>query len=348
MGAQRSSGNLELSGERRVTIADIARKAQVSTSAVSYALNGRRGVSDVTRRRIVGLARDLGWQPHSAARALKASRADSVGLVLAGTGDAFGDAHFLLRFLAGLEGELGRRGVALVLHTVPDRIAETDVYEQWYGERRVDGMIVLNPVLDDPRLDSLERLGVPAVVVGDLRGRARLPCVWTDDLDAAELAVDHLVALGHRRIARVGGTPQLLHSGIRKQGFRKAMAAAGLDPAMDIDTEYSIEPATHDLLRSARPPTAIIYESDVMAMEALGVMLEEGIAVPDDVSILGWDDSRYCRLVYPRLTALGRDIFGYGQLTARHLLAVLAGEDGGDRKGTTTRLVVRDSTGPPR
>lgn len=344
-----ASGSADRADDRRVTIADIAREAEVSTSAVSYALNGRRGVSPRTRERILVLARDLGWRPHSAARALKAARADAVGLLLAGEEQAFSeDAFFLLRFLAGLEGALAGRGVALVLHTVPDRGAENAVYEQWYAERRVDGMIVLNPVVDDPRLRFLEKLGLPAVIIGDTRDTSSLPAVWTDDREAAALAVDHLVELGHTRIARVGGIPELVHSGIRKAGFHEAMERAGLNPELDLDTEYQVEPATHQLLGLAERPTAIIYESEIMAMQALSVMRDEGLDVPGDISVLAWDDSLYCRLVHPRLTALHRDIFSYGRLGAAHLLDVLDGAPAGDLQGTVTELAVRESTGPPR
>ncbi|HEX4212111.1 MAG TPA: LacI family DNA-binding transcriptional regulator [Candidatus Dormibacteraeota bacterium] len=343
-----ASGSTDRADDRRVTIADIAREAEVSTSAVSYALNGRRGVSPRTRERILVLAKDLGWRPHSAARALKAARADAVGLLLAGEEEAFGEeAFFLLRFLAGLEGALAGRGVALVLHTVPDRGAENAVYEQWYAERRVDGMIVLNPVVDDPRLHFLERLGLPAVVVGDTRDTSPLPAVWTDDREAAALAVDHLVALGHTRIARVGGIPELVHSGIRKRGFQEAMRQAGLSPELDIDTDYRIEPATLELLGLREPPTAIIYESEIMAMQGLSVVRDEGLDVPRDISVVAWDDSLYCRLVHPRLTALHRDIFNYGRLAAAHLLDVLDGSPARDLQGTVTELAVRDSTGPP-
>jgi DNA-binding LacI/PurR family transcriptional regulator len=343
------SGSPDRADERRVTIADIAREAEVSTSAVSYALNGRRGVSPRTRERILVLARDLGWRPHSAARALKAARAGAVGLLLAGQEEAFGEeAFFLLRFLAGLEGALAGRGVALVLHTVPDRSAENAVYEQWYAERRVDGMIVLNPVVDDPRLRFLEKLGLPAVVIGDTRDISPLPAVWTDDLESAALAVEHLVTLGHTRNARVGGPLDLVHSGIRKRGFREAMRRAGLSCDLDVDTEYQVEPTTHELLRVSRRPTAIIYESEIMAMQALSVMRAEGLDVPGDISVLAWDDSLYCRLVHPRLTALHRDIFNYGRLAAAHLLDVLDGQPARDLQGTVTELAVRESTAPPR
>ena len=333
----------------RVTIADIARRANVSTSAVSYALNDRPGVGEVTRQQILDIARSMGWRPNRAARALQAARAHAVGLVFQRSANSAEEAStFLLRFLDGVENELSEHDIVLVVHAVHDLPAEIEVYERWYAENRVDGVVVINPVVDDPRLPALQQIGLPAVVVGDVRGHSPLPAVWTDDAEAATLAVEHLAALGHRRIARVGGGLELLHTRIRKAAFGKAIAAARLGGDLSVDnaTEDDAERITKRLLARKNPPTAILYESDAMAMRGLVTLRELGLLVPRDLSVMVWDDSPMCRLAYPPLTALRRDAFAYGRLVAEHLLTRLSGEPVSDRRGTVAEIRVRKSTGP--
>ena len=332
---------------KRTTIADIARRASVSTSAVSYALNGRPGVGEGTRQRILGLAERMGWRPNSAARALSAARAEAVGMVIVKPLDPFGFAQYFMRFLSGIEEELSSRDIALVLHVVGSTQAEVAVYERWYSEHRVDGVIVMNLHQEDPRTTLLEELGLPAVAAGPAKGTHSVPAVWTDDEAAAMAAVEYLARLGHRRIARVGGPPDLLHTQVRKEAFLKAMAATGLAGPVSVDTDYHCEDATRDLLSSARPPTAIVYESDEMAVTAVPVVRDAGVVIPRDLSIIAWDDSPLCEIVEPRLTALRRDIAAYGGRVAAHLLALLDGADVGDVQGSATFLVPRRSTAPP-
>src|SRR5688572_8401025 len=150
----------------RVTIRDIAERAGVSKGAVSYALNGRPGVSDTTRERILAIARELGWYPNRAARALSAARADACGLVLARPARTIALEPFFMEFIAGVESELATRSVALTIQLVRDVDEEIAVYRRWWGEHRVDGVLMVDLRIDDPRVDVLTRLGLPAVVVG--------------------------------------------------------------------------------------------------------------------------------------------------------------------------------------
>ncbi len=329
----------------RVTIADIARTAQVAKSSASYALNGRPGVADATRERVVAVAEAMGWRPNCAARALSAARANAVGLVVAQSPEMLGFDTFLLRFIAGLEQELSRHDLALLLRVVADPEAEVEVHRRWSAEHRVDGVIVFNQRVVDPRPFELDRMGLPSIVVGAPNGTT--PAVWSDDEAAMAAAVEHLVSKGHRRIARVGGNPDYLYTQLRRAAFFAAARAALLDPADVIDSALRGEAATRELLGSARPPTGIVYEDDASAAAAVAIARQLGCSIPEDLSIVGWDDSLLCELVQPPLTALHRDIFRYGGLSARHLVMVIEGRQPGDLLGTETRLMVRGSTGPP-
>ena len=211
----------------RPTIIDIAELAGVSTGAVSYALNGRPGVSSETRARILQIAQDIGWRPNIAARALSVSRAHAVGMIITRSAATLGLEPFFMRFLAGVEAELSANHHALVLQVAEDHAAAIEATRLWWAERRIDGVIVTDLWHSDSRLGVLEELQVPAVLVGRPQRGTSLPCVWSDDAAAVTLVVDYLVALGHKRIARVSGLPDLDHTQLRSAAFASAMKRHG-------------------------------------------------------------------------------------------------------------------------
>jgi DNA-binding LacI/PurR family transcriptional regulator len=333
----------------RVTIRDIAERAGVSKGAVSYALNGRPGVSDDTRERILEIARELGWYPNRAARSLSAARADACGLVLARPARTLALEPFFMEFIAGAESELSARSMALTIQLVGDTDEEIEVYRRWWGEHRVDGVLIVDLRVEDTRVEELNRLGLPAVVVGGPVPGQRLPAVWHDEESVVVEAVRYLAALGHERIAHVAGVDEFVHTIQRMEGFRKAMAEFGLR-AQVIPTDYSPESSareTRRLLSSPAPPTAILFDSDLLAVTGLGVAQQMGFVVPDDVSIVGWDDSLISQVVHPPLTAITRDIAGFGVLATRHLLSVIDDGASGDVEAPCGELTPRGSTGRP-
>ena len=334
----------------RVTIRDIAERAGVSKGAVSYALNGRPGVSEDTRERIITIANELGWYPNRAARALSAARAEACGLVLARPARTLALEPFFMEFIAGVESELANRSVALTLQLVRDVHEEMAVYRRWFGEHRVDGVLVLDLRHDDPRIEELVRLGLPAVVVGGPLKNAELPAVWHDEASVVTEAVQYLVALGHARIAHVAGVADFVHTTQRMGAFSSVTRELGVHGEV-IETDYSAESgarATRKLLSSPSPPTAIVFDSDLLAVTGLGVAQQMGFSVPEDVSIVGWDDSLISQVVHPALTAITRDIEAFGVACTRHLLAVVEGEAPADVETTRGELTTRGSTGRPR
>jgi DNA-binding LacI/PurR family transcriptional regulator len=334
----------------RVTIRDIAERAGVSKGAVSYALNGRPGVSEDTRGRILAIADELGWYPNRAARALSAARADAIGLVLARPAQIVALEPFFMEFIAGVESELATRSVALTLQLVRDVRDEIAVYRRWWGEHRVDGVLINDLRVDDPRVDELVRLGLPAVVVGGPLKKDVLPCVWHDETAVVTEAIQYLAALGHTRLAHVSGVGDFVHTRQRTAAFRAAVQELGLEGFV-LETDYSAESgarATRRLLSSPAPPSAILYDSDLLAVTGLGVVQRMGFAVPDDVSIIGWDDSLISQVVHPPLTAITRDITAYGVAAVRHLLDAINGDAEGAVETTRGELTTRGSTAARR
>lgn len=339
------------SGPRRPTIADIAARAGVSAGAVSYALNGRPGVSEETRARVLAVAAEVGWTPSSAARALSGAGSATVGLVITRPASVLGMEPFFMSFVSGVEEVLSDRGFALLLQVAPHLDRELETYRRWWSERRVDGVFVVDLRVDDPRLDVLRDLGLPAVVVGDPGHAGGLPAVGTDDAGAAEAALRHLAGLGHRRIGRVAGLENLVHSRLRAEAFRRSAAELGLPEITEVSTDYTVDAgseATRRLLTSAEPPTAVVYDNDLMAVSAVYVAADLGLRIPDDLSILAWDDSPLCRLTNPPLSAMSRDVAAYGAQSARVLLDTVAGAPPRSETSSVPRLVDRGSVGPAR
>jgi DNA-binding LacI/PurR family transcriptional regulator len=336
--------------KQRPTIADIAQRAGVSKGAVSYALNGQPGVSEATRQRIVAIAREIGFSPSNAARALSGASAKAVGLTLCRPARILSIEPFFMGLISGFEAELAARSYALTLQVVATPEHEVEVYRRWWGERRVDGVFVSDLRDGDVRIPVLQELQLPAVVIGGPGDTGSITQIWSDDAGAVTEAVRYLVALGHRRIARVGGLPDLLHTQTRTKAFTEVCTSLGVDSAVTVPSDYTGEEggrATRRLLINSERPTAIIYDNDVMAVAGLAVAQEMHRAVPGEVSIVAWDDSPLCQLVHPPLTAVSRDIPAYGAHAARHLMALIAGEPADDFQDETPRLVPRGSTAPP-
>lgn len=334
---------------RRPTIRDIARAAGVSKGSVSYALNGRPGVSETTRNRILSIAEELGWAPSSAARALSDGRVGAIGLVVDRPARTLGIEPFFMQLVSGIETELAGSGVDLLLQVSEDERTELATYRRWAAACRVDGVLMVDLRLQDARVAEVARLSLPAVVIGGPGGTAGLPCLYTDDGAAMREVVQYLAALGHRRIAHVAGPADFAHTRIRSRAFTSAAAHAGVDSARSVHADYTGEAGTRTtrrLLASVDRPTALVYDNDLMAVAGLGVAQEMGIAVPAELSVVAWDDSALCRLVRPALTAIDRDVTEHGRQAARMLLDSMAGDPVPDRATAAGVLQPRGSTGP--
>jgi DNA-binding LacI/PurR family transcriptional regulator len=335
---------------RRITISDIARLAGVSKGAVSLALNERPGVSKETRERILAIVDELGWSPNRAARALSASRAGACGLVLARPPRMLALEPFFTELISGVESELSERSIALTIQLVHGREEEIAVYCRWWAERRVDGVLMVNLRTDDARVAELLRLGMPAVVVGGPLEDHALPSVWHNEDAAVSDVVNHLATLGHTKIARVSGPNEFVHTTVRTAAFLRIAGELGIS-AQVVETDLAPESgasATRELLSAATAPTAIVYDSDLLAVTGLGVAQQMGFSIPGDVSIVAWDDSLMCSIVHPPLTAVTRDIPGHGAAAARLLLAAVEGDSPSDAETPRGKLTARGSTGPAK
>ncbi len=335
---------------KRPTIADVAKRAGVTKAAVSFALNDQPGVSAATRERILAITAEVGFQPSSAARALSDGRANAFGLVIGRPGRLLGIEPYFMQLISGIQAELARQRMTLLFTLAEDHEAEMALHRAWWAQRRVDGVFLVDLQSDDPRVPVLEGLRMPAFAMGAPQAAGSLPAVSLNIQAATALIVGHLADLGHRRIGRVTGLPRYWHTQARTAALTEAAARAGIEITA-AEGDYSGPAgarATRELLSlRPEPPTAILYDSDVMAVAGLGEAQRLGIEVPAGLSIVAWDDSALCELVHPALTALRHDVASVGAEAARRLSKLAAGipAEGFPEPGPT--LMARASTAPP-
>lgn len=330
------------------TISDVAVRAGVSKGAASFALNGKPGVSAETRSRVVQAAADLDFTPSAAARALAGRRSDTLGLVLTREPEMLGSDPFFPPFMAGVESVLAPIGRALTLRFVePDR--EAAAYTDIARSKRVDGVVVADLRVDDPRPKLLEDLELPFVTLNRPDVASVGPAVCLDDRQGVRDAVGHLVGLGHRAIAHVAGPRAYLHANNRRDEWRRMMEVNGFDVTEPVEADFTAAGgarATEQLLESAAPPTAILYSNDLMAMAGLAVANRRGLAVPDGLSVVGYDDAELAAHLHPPLSTVRTDAYQWGRAAAATLIELLDGQHHADVHLAPAKFVARDSTGP--
>jgi DNA-binding LacI/PurR family transcriptional regulator len=311
---------------RRPTIADVAERAGVSPALVSFAFNDRPGVSAGTRERILAAAGELRWRPSASARALSQARTRAIALVLARGADQLEVDSFFVRFLAGVERTLAPADYAMLLQLIPDTdaAAALGAYERLAAAGRVDGFLLTDPEVEDPRFQLLQEAGIPVVIAGRPVADAPFRWVETEHDRGISLAVEHLVELGHERIAFLGGPKAYEHVQRRLARWREALEAAGLAPGcVAFTANGNLATAAACVLDGE--PTAVICTSDTLAIALVGVARERGLAVPADLSVVGFDDSLLASLSSPALTSIRVDYTEFGAAASAALLAEIDG-----------------------
>jgi len=334
--------------DHRVTIVDVANKAGVAVSSVSTALNGRPGVSESTRERIVQIANDLGFVPSLRGKSLSGRRAYTVGLVVQRDPDVLELDPFFGGFIGGVEEAIDPRGYAVVLQIGAEQEEVLQRYRKLAADRRVDGVFMVDLELDDQRIALVQELGLPAVAVNP-GPRFPLPAVRQDADAGIRATVQHLVELGHRRIAYVGGHAGYLHSVQRERAWRSALREFGLEagPAVPGDFTYlGGGAAASALLSLADAPTAVMCANDLSALGFIAHAEQLGVTVPAGLSVAGFDDIRLGTYVQPALTTVRTTPRELGQEAGRLLIDVIENGTADDVRIADAQLIVRDSTAP--
>ncbi|WP_235191077.1 LacI family DNA-binding transcriptional regulator [Amycolatopsis rifamycinica] len=327
----------------RVTIRDVAARAGVSVATVSKVINERYGVSAATLARVRAVIEELGYEASLVAQSLRNHRTNVIGILVADL------EPFSTELLKGAADAIRGSGFELVVYSAGGRTGDPAGWEKRYLSRLsgtlVDGAVLVTPTVS---LDVVP--GTPVVAVDPHTGPSHLPTIDSDNLRGAQLATEHLLDLGHRRIAFLAGRPDLQSAELRKTGYLRALAAAGITPDEDLirvgayDPEVSAASA-HALLTGPDRPTAVFAANDISAIATVGAARELGLAVPDDLSVVGFDNVPESALCRPPLTTVDQPIREMGHRAIRMLIALINGDEV-ERTHVTldTGLVVRHST----
>jgi LacI family transcriptional regulator len=337
-----------------VTITDVARRAGVSMKTVSRVLNAEPHVRAELRERVLAAASELRYRPRLSARSLAGARAYVVGFLLAADYLRARPFPYLVQAQLGALSACRAAGYHLLVEAV-DLAAEDfgAEIEALANGLAVDGLILMPPLCDDARLlDALDREGIACVRIAPATRPARSARVDVDDRGAAEAVTRHLLDLGHRRIAFVGGPPGHSASARRLQGFRDAMAGAGV--AVD---ESLIKPglftfpsgyeAAGTLLTSRRPPTAVFASNDLMAFGVIARAHELGLRLPEALSVAGFDDTPAAVMTWPALTTMRQPIERMTALAVEIIIARTSRQPVPHPRPLGCELVVRASTARP-
>lgn len=331
-----------------VSIKDIARAAGVSHSTVSRALRGSPLVNPSTGERIRRLAREMGYSPHTIARSLVTGRTRTIGVVVTTISDPF-----VADVVQGIENRAQAEGYSVILATSGGEPAGEVAAVDMLRGKRVDAVVVTSSRVGALYLEQLERSQVPIVLINNHREEAG-PYTYSVTVDNAHggwLATRHLIDLGHRRIAYVGGPPDHSDDQERLAGYRRALAEAGHPADRDLVRPGTGRPdagedALPALVGLAERPTAAFCYNDMTAIGMLAAARRLGVAVPGDLAVVGFDDVLYASLAVPPLTTVAQPRVEMGELAVRMALALQGGEDHARVANVVVKgeLIVREST----
>jgi LacI family transcriptional regulator len=330
------------------TITDVARLAGVSIKTVSRVVNNVPEVSPQTRLKVQQAIVELGYQPNAIARNFVTGKTNTVGVIIPHSANYIFSHSFFTEVLRGIAEVLSANNINLLLQVAHG----TTPYVNLYRQRQVDGMILMSIRLGDPNLEGLAASGVPLIStcrIADDDDSSRW--VDADFVGGVEQSMDHLISLGHRRIALLTGPKDLVSVRLREQGYRNSLKKHNL---LQVD-EYILEDdftsesgyaLAVQAMKLTHPPSALICGDDMMAFGAVQALKELGYRVPEDVSVIGFDDISLARFSSPPLTTVRQDTYQKGRITAETLLALMRNR--GDAIPTQlmldTTLIIRNST----
>lgn len=339
-----------MSSNGRPTMAEIAREARVAVSTVSKVLNGHTDVSAKTRQTVERLLSERGYQRPHAARNGRRRRTDLVDLVINDLDSVWG-----LSILTGVEEVVEEAGLALVVSAVHNRQSLTRRWVESLLARGSEGAILVLSELAERQHEDLRRRNLPFVIVDAVnQPPPGTPSIGATNFAGGYAAAEHLVALGHRRIAAIGGHEQFQCTRARIAGYRAALESAGLPVDRQLVRYGNFHHdgglrAAETLLALPDPPTAVFAGSDQQATGVYEAVRRAGLTIPGDVSVVGFDDLNFAEWTAPPLTTVRQPLHEMGVAAARTLLRIVGGERiESPRIELATELVVRGSTAPPR
>jgi DNA-binding LacI/PurR family transcriptional regulator len=330
---------------KKITIIDIAAEAGVSVPTVSRVLNQREDVAPETRKRVEAVIKVRGYAPSRAARALGSGQSGQIDLVV-----PILDSDYILEVIRGIEETLSNTSNRLVLSSTHDNMQLEQKWVARIVDSSTDGALLLLPRGGSPYLEYLREQAIPFVVIDDRSELpSSIPSVAATNWSGGRAATEYLISLGHQRIAILCGPMTHISAAARLAGYRSACEHAGLT----IDSEL-IRPGdfqfqsgyeqTRELLKIAEPPTAIFACSDMQATGVYRSLYDHGLSIPQDISVVGFDDIPFAKFMCPALTTIHQPIFEMGRFATTMLLRLIGGEAlDSTRIELSTSVIVRES-----
>lgn len=334
---------------KRPTIYDLAKEAQVSYSTVSRTLSGYEFVKDSTRERVLAAAQKLGYVPNWQARSLAGGASNLIGVLVPSLGN-----DYIVQILHGIDEALTQSDYNLILYTTNRHQGKEATYAGTIMSGGADGLLLVAPLITDPYLETLREQNFPYVLIDQQEEMGRSIVVNTTNWQGAYDATEYLIGLGHHRIGFLAGLPQLTSAIERLAGYKAALS----DHDISFRDEYVVQgdfreqtgyEATHKLLCLAEVPTAIFAANDFSALGAIEALRECNVRIPEDISVLGFDDIPQAAVAHPKLTTVHQPLLQMGYEAAMALLEYLKDPSPNIRQITLeTELVIRESCGSAR
>jgi DNA-binding LacI/PurR family transcriptional regulator len=332
------------------TIKDVAKKAGVTIGTVSRVLNNKKWVSDDCRNKVLVAIKDLHYKPQAHARRLRQDHSSICG-VIAPHHTAIFRSPFFTSIMEGLEEIAAEKQYRLLLHPLSETARAQVSYRTLLGDGSVDGMFVLNAWSTDASIRELTEANVPFVLVnGKITGPDEFPYVGFDNRGGVRKALQHLIDLGHERIAMINGRMTTTNAMERFQAFQDMLAEKKLEFHGEWIAEGGFEEeggnqACRKILSAVRRPSAILCASDLMAIGAIRALKEKGISVPGDMSVVGFDNMEEAAYHEPPLTTVAFSAYEMGKIAASKMFQIIAKEPLTEKTTTLqAELIEREST----
>lgn len=333
----------------RITIGELAKIAGVSKTTISRVINSKPDVDPGTREKILSLIAEYGFQPNAFAKAISQKQSNHIGLLIPHKAEYVFSNPFYTEVMRGVSTAVDENGYYLLI-CYAHEVNYMDIYKQ----KRVDGFVLLSPgSFHKHIIEALNVGSVPFVSTARILGESEMTYVDVDNFAGASMLMEHLVSLGHERIAFIG-KPTLQSSQDRLSAYQTVLEKAGIkyDPELVLVTDTSSVESGHEytlrLLRSQKPPTAIFLANDVMAIGAINAAHETGLRVPEDISIVGFDDIPFSNYTSPALTTVHQPAFEKGVRAAELLISLLETQEPQESVILPMQMAVRKSTAPAR
>lgn len=328
-----------------ITIRDVAKKAGVSASTVSRVMREAPNVRRKTKRRVLRVARKMGYSRDGSARAMVKKRTKTIGVSISDISNPFYPP-----LARGIENTINKFGYSIILCNTDENSSKEEQYLKVLLEKRVDGLIVSPTSTRVPFLHSFQKRNIPIVCIDRYLENMEVDTVTVDNIHGASIAVKHLIKLGHKRIGIIAGSKMATTSQDRLKGYQNALNQYGIKEDRSLITEGNLTiegsiKAVESLFELKSPPTAVFSSNNLMSMGVYIALKRLGKKIPEDVAVVGFDDLEWAEALDPPLTAISQPAYTIGATAGQLLIQRLLNEGPRDRQSIVlkTNLVVRQS-----